>query len=448
MKVCAISILAGLSFVVLGCSLNDSSTTSGTYIETTNGVAGVAGVVRGSDSEEVYGAQVRLRSKGYLVPPLAASSFEKYDTETDRVGYFAIGSVGPGEYVLEIVTEDALGKAREIVITDKDSFVAVNEIVSPLGRVNGAIAPSRMSDNPAQIWVQVYGFERLIAVDSLGRFATALPEGAYRFRVVYGDSTRIGFDYSTVTVTAGGVVNLDTLGSILLGGVVSSSSTLSVDVSSSIVEELSSSAVFSSVAEVDLPVPDYMKEFGGVLDGNGLLNFGDETQEFDPLDSGFTVHFSFSYSQTGIQYLVMKGNTFSSEAGWSFFIDVDDKIYWRINPFDNDEYKAAMNFQLTEEMLYKIHTVTGVVDRETQELRGYINGSSTGWKKGGGGVSGSSIAQFPSVTTTENITVGGSLHSKDEPGSGLFSGYFGAVSIFKRTLTVEEIELLENEYFF
>ncbi|MGL1901320.1 MAG: hypothetical protein OCC49_04220 [Fibrobacterales bacterium] len=456
MRACGVAMWVCLSVLMLGCSLSEDSTTTGTFIETTNGVAGV---VRGPDSGEVYGAEVRLRSKKYLSSPLTVNGSENYDTKTDGVGYFAIGLVEPGEYVLEILTNDMLGGKRNVVIDDNDRVVAVNEMVAPLARVNGTIAPSRMGGESSNIWMQVYGLERLIVVDSMGSFTVVLPEGDYTLRVIYGDSGLVGFDYSSVVVTAGMLVNLDTLGNVLLGGSLSSvslsgseSSSMHLSsvsdnlggISGSSTEHISSSAM-SSIAGDTLLVPDYEKKIGSVLDGESLLNLGVETQVFDPKGGGFTVHFSFSYSQQGLQYLIMKGNTFSSNAGWSFFIDVDDKLYWRINPSDNDDYKAAVNFQLTEDMQHKILTVTGVVDREMQEVRAFVNGSSDGWEQGGGAVSGSSIDGFPQVNTADNITVGGSLHSKEEPGEGLFNGYFGKISIFRRVLTVEEIGLLVEE---
>ncbi|MGL1904194.1 MAG: hypothetical protein OCC49_18815 [Fibrobacterales bacterium] len=466
--------------ISFGCSVSTDGDTAGTFIETTNGVAGV---MRTSDSSVAVAAKVSLRPKGYLAPMGGDTRFVNYTTETNQVGYFTIDSIEPGEYILEIVGTDTMQRMSELSVPDDTTFIAVNEYLAQPVMVEGVLKRYTSAPVGTTYWVQIYGLDRLLPADSLGNYSGYLPAGEHTLRLITSATTLLSYDYAQFTALPGDQLVIDSLG---VYTVVSSGSDMSSDQSSSHQSTISSTEVLlssedqsvsssqnsslssegtmssaiilessSSMSELSSSVelvissseyvlslnPLYYNELGIVFSGDTVLNLGSETNLLEPGMGNFSVAFNFSYVDSSIHYLVMKGNTLSYYAGWSFFVE-DGILNWRVNSSDDDSEKAALSYALSEDLENSVISVVGVVDRANGVLVAYLNGSKAGWIAGGGGTVSESVSGLSAIEIGVPITVAGAYTSDELKGAGYHRGYIGDLRIFNDTLSAEDVEFL------
>ncbi|MGL1902050.1 MAG: hypothetical protein OCC49_07945 [Fibrobacterales bacterium] len=450
-----------LAIVFFGCSVDREGTTAGTYIETTNAVSGV---IYTSDSSFAHAAKVSLRPVGYLKgsasPDEVADSSHRFNTTTNSEGYFIIDSIDPGEYVLEVATLDTMARMISLTIPDYTTVVVVGEQLERTMHVSGSIASieinTGVADSTPQWWIQVYSLDRLIPVADDGSFTAYLPPGSHSLRVTSDSNFSEGYDYSIIEGVAGAELVVDSTGAFAVvpqenGETLSSSETVlssssgtiggvSSEPSSSLVP-LSSSLAPSSAGGDIVGEPLYYNALGLTFSSDTLIDLGDSSRSLDPKDGDLTISFQFSFSDYAKHYLVMKGNTYSYEQGWSFFI-VDSVLVWRVSSNDTEGDtvgKASLSFMLTDEMKNSMHVVVGVVNRTTGTLNAYINGSSVGWIQGGGGLTDGALESVATITTTQPITIGGALGIIEGTSPGYHNEVISELRVFNEALTQEEV---------
>ncbi|MGL1904448.1 MAG: carboxypeptidase-like regulatory domain-containing protein, partial [Fibrobacterales bacterium] len=438
--------------ISMGCSVGEGSSTAGTYIETTNAISGI---VYTEDSTFAVGAKVSLRPAEYVKPITSViaqnNTYDTLTTETNDEGRFTIGSIIPGDYVLEVTTQDTLARMVAVTIPDDTTEIVLEEQLEKMMAVSGTLPMSFLvndapNDAKPQYWIQVYGLDRLIAVDQNGLFATSLPAGRHALRIVKSTTPLEGVDYATISGDAGVTLVVDSSG--IATEVVSDNteelssssvvSNLSSDVSS---EENSSSSVLVEISSSEEEVsrePLYFNQLGalGTLGTttafDTLIDLGASTQALDPGVGSFSVSFRFTFSDEAKHYLVMKGNTYRDDIGWSFMM-VDGVLIWRVSGStvdDDNEGKAALSYDLTNDQYGDTLTVAGVLNRETGTLRAYLNGSTEGWVIGGGGVADNILSTDDIIETDQFITVRSSPNVDSEDSPGYHNGFLGNLRVF------------------
>lgn len=185
MKKCMLLlILLGMVFLT-ACSNGHAGATS----ETTNGVAAV--VVLG-DGTPVVGASVYLREASSLRHPDAPEGVA--DTETDDSGKYFIAdtAISNGRYTLEVrdTSQGLLAVQQNIVVEGNEIFQQDTLLAKKTGTLVGMIADTAIK--AGESYVQVYGLDRAVFVDSTGTFEIAgLPVGGVHIRVVIEDSVEV-----------------------------------------------------------------------------------------------------------------------------------------------------------------------------------------------------------------------------------------------------------------
>ncbi|MGL1936739.1 MAG: hypothetical protein OCD01_17045 [Fibrobacterales bacterium] len=467
------------ALITIGCGVSTDGDTAGTYIETTNGVAGV---MRNSDSSVAVAAKVSLRPKDYLAPISGDTRYKSYTTQTNQVGYFSLDSIEPGDYILEVLGADTTQRMSDIMVPDDSIFIAVNEYLAQPVMIEGAIKRYATAPLGTTYWVQVYGLDRLLPADSLGKYSGYLPAGNHTLRVITSATTLLAYDYAQLSALAGDHLTIDTLGvyrvipkdeessfdqssahqTSVSSVVALSSSSEGVDssaqgdtVSSDVSEEsgagalssssavaLSSAGVIVSSSEYTLSVsPLYYNELGTVFSGESLLDLGSTTDLLDPGLGNFSVSFNFSYVDSSTHYLVLKGNTYSYQEGWSCFLE-NGVLNWRVNSSNDDSEKAALTIELSEDLKNTIVSVVGIVDRGEGVLKAYLNGSDLGWMPGGGGTQSQSIVGFGPIQKSASVTVSGAYDIIEGNNQGYHVGYIGDLRIFNEILSGDDINFL------
>jgi hypothetical protein len=122
---------------------------------------------------------------------LAKAGIYLADALTDSAGLFRIDHVDTGSYAIEI-TDGVQASLIRLSINWGDSGFHKTDTLHPYAAITGTIDTSGVSGLP--IYLQVVGLQRLVAVDTTGRYTIAdLPAGIYDVRVVAvsGNSARV-----------------------------------------------------------------------------------------------------------------------------------------------------------------------------------------------------------------------------------------------------------------
>ncbi|MBF0433381.1 MAG: hypothetical protein HQK83_19040 [Fibrobacteria bacterium] len=193
---------------IFSCSENPVAG-DGAGVVTTNGIAGV---IKTDDGSVAANTNIRVRSKDYLsdVSSFAKSSAKTYDTKTDENGYFQIRSqdtlMKVGEYFIEAYQGDSLMDFMAVHLESHDTIKEVNGTLEFPSLVSGKV--SRKILNGSGAWVQVYGLERIVLVDTSGKFNVPLPAGNFTFRVLNVDSEVDAEDVDSVFAVSGDTTNI------------------------------------------------------------------------------------------------------------------------------------------------------------------------------------------------------------------------------------------------
>jgi len=173
---------------------------------TTSDNAKVMATVYNTKGSPAAGAVVRLRRSDYVSQSagLAKQAVSTADTLTDAQGRFEFKGIDSGAYRIEVAdpsTGSGLGGAVlfDCSIHGHDSINLGPDTLRPYAAISGTIDSLQ---GPA--YVQVYGLERIVRVDSSGRFTiTDLPQGALDLRIAKTGDTGVPVVVKNIQVISG-----------------------------------------------------------------------------------------------------------------------------------------------------------------------------------------------------------------------------------------------------
>lgn len=185
MKSCTI-VIAAFVVLLLRCG---TSSLSGV---TDTGNIRVSAVMYTTSGDFAAGASVTLRSADYLGSindNQYHAIYEKKETVTDNSGSFHFDSLNPGHYVIEINDGQSTAFLFSVSFNgpeESDTNAVLSGTLQPYGTVRGRVDVKDRTDLP---YVQIFGLERALQVDSSGLFDIHdLPPGTYDFRIVSSDT--------------------------------------------------------------------------------------------------------------------------------------------------------------------------------------------------------------------------------------------------------------------
>ena len=218
-------IAAFLSLFIPGCQFEASTPPVGEKLAGGGGIetVGISGFVYHENGSPAVNARILLRNREFLADSGIAGLYKQVgvtsgETSTDARGFYAIDSVEPGEYRIEITAENSAQRA--VVEASVSGTSGMLQVEKAGVRVPGALEGRLVQGgNPVVgAWVHVYGMQRSAVTDAAGRLAFVdLPEGVYgliiRYRKPYGLVESLALPY--VAIEAG---KLNDLGSLELPG--------------------------------------------------------------------------------------------------------------------------------------------------------------------------------------------------------------------------------------
>ncbi len=161
---------------------------------------------------------------------------------------------------------------------------------------------------------------------------------------------------------------------------------------------------------------------------------------FDPGADSFTatvwVKQSSGDSSEAYEFIVSKGNATSGNLGWSIWTEGGNLLV-RCNASNTSAQRASQ--QLRGWPAAEWGHVAMVIDRQAQQVRGYLNGSDEGWIAGGGGPPSDSLAGWGQIANDVPLAIG---HRSD--GQGTLLGVADDVRLYAGALTVAEIQAAMN----
>lgn len=177
---------AALAFIATGCVFSTLSpfegekTAGGGGIET----VGIRGYAYHEDGQPASGARVLLRTREFLADSgnlglAKRNAIISGETVTDSRGFYALDSVEPGDYRVEVADDSHGAVVEASVEADRRILQLEKAVVKAPGRLLARLVQGGYYVGGA--WVHVYGMERAITTDSYGRVNLAdLPEGDHR----------------------------------------------------------------------------------------------------------------------------------------------------------------------------------------------------------------------------------------------------------------------------
>lgn len=183
----------------------------------------------------------------------------------------------------------------------------------------------------------------------------------------------------------------------------------------------------------------------GALSFDGIDDKAEAGGVLDPLSGDYSVGFWFKRSDTSAfssyQTLISKGNRYSTREGFSINLaGTTDEINIRVNSSDSTAERASTEVDMPQDDEW--HHLLMVIDRTDGRVRGYLDGSNSGWRSGGGGPSSSNISGLTKIDTDDPLTLGAV-----RDGSGTYSHFDGSIDdvrIYDRALTASEAFSLAN----
>ena len=133
-----------------------------------------------------------------------------FETVTDDSGRFVIDSVEAGEYRIEVNDGESAAVLIDVDVGDDETTVdAGTATLAPYAAIRGVVGESATRNPQSALFVQVYGLERLAAVNDDGSWAvTDLPAGTFTLRLTSADSSIAPVEIDSVEALPGGTVEV------------------------------------------------------------------------------------------------------------------------------------------------------------------------------------------------------------------------------------------------
>jgi hypothetical protein len=165
--------------------------------------------------------------------------------------------------------------------------------------------------------------------------------------------------------------------------------------------------------------------------GSGQYVSRADNASLRPQSNSFTVEAWFYLDEIGAaRGIVSKGNEASADDGFGLYVNATGLLTTRCNGGGGTTNRAAQTIQISAGGWN--HAVL-VINRSTNTIKGYLNGSDSGWNNGGGGTSSNSISGFPSINNTLDLNIGRLLPTND------WKGRISSVAIYPTALSAERI---------
>ena len=172
------------------------------------------------------------------------------------------------------------------------------------------------------------------------------------------------------------------------------------------------------------------------FDGDGdSIRWDDDTDLLDPGSEGFSVTAWLNQgdgtSTHAYEFVASKGNRTSGMIGWSIWTESGGLLV-RCNSDGTSTQRASQHFAdlPAGEWLH----VALVIDREAEQIRGYLNGDNQGWTAGGGGPSSDSLSGWGDINSDVPLVMG-----QRDDGNGTILGIVDDVRIYDHALSETEI---------
>jgi len=169
-------------------------------------------------------------------------------------------------------------------------------------------------------------------------------------------------------------------------------------------------------------------------DGDGIL-WEEDNNLLDPGSAGMTVTAWLNQgdgtSTHAYEFIVSKGNRTSGMIGWSIWTE-SDNLLARCNADGTSAQRASQH--ISNLTANEWHHVALVLDRQANQVRGYLNGSNEGWVAGGGGPSSDSLIGWGDIDCDVPLVIG-----QRDDGNGTLLGIVDDVRIYDHALSESEI---------
>jgi len=207
------------AFLAVRCStlpIESAGGSSGTEVS----ARAVEGTAIDTTGKPIGGALVRLRRSsdlfGYYRNGTTGLQKNSLDTVTDLLGHFTLGPADTGAFTIELLSDDTLGATAACTVFAGDAIkrLAV-QVLTPLATIAGQVEiVNTDSVRNVSPYVNLYGLQRQIRPDSLGRFLVRVPQGSYRFSFS-ADTETFDTVLLTVKIASG---EYEDIGSVFLSG--------------------------------------------------------------------------------------------------------------------------------------------------------------------------------------------------------------------------------------
>ena len=201
--------MAMAAFFLLACSrLSVVNNTGGSGSTTTNGLVAFFYMPQGAPAA---GSTWRVRNADYLaaVPEALESSEQRsHESTLDLSGRLAIDSIDSGAYVLEVNDRSGFSVAIRFFAPVDGGTLILKDTLKPSCRLIGSIPQDMQTEKP---WfVQIYGLERLAAVDQRtgGFIFPEVPAGTFSLRLVSTSPEAVPVKIDSIVVRSGDTVLL------------------------------------------------------------------------------------------------------------------------------------------------------------------------------------------------------------------------------------------------